>query len=343
LWTRLFLVLASGAGLTFGLMLLSPSVAEWLTAFSNSVQSPAVEFCTKLVPGSSERLCRLGGNTYLALWLYAAVIIIFVAEKAFPADIHQPVIGTGSRHDCLMWFFGNGVFKAGAGLTVLFVVGWLYERFLSDLSLSFTKDWSNTWRAIAGLILADLLNWGHHYLRHKVPALWQFHAVHHSQTQMNPFTDYRIHFVEFLVSKPIVLIPLLMLNLPVEQAIAVVIFQRCYTMAYHANLKTNFGPLRYILVTPQSHRIHHSASEQHRDRNFGVIFSVWDRLFGTHYNDAHEYPAVGVRDPDFPMEHGSGLAGSIRAFVRQNLYPFQQVLRRRVSLDRTIGSTSVQE
>ena len=220
-------------------------------------------------------------------------------------------------------------------------VGWLYERFLSGFSFSFTENWSNTSRVIAGLFLSDFLSWFHHYVRHKIPVLWKFHAVHHSQTQMNPFTDYRAHFIEYLVAKPVVLIPLLMLHLPVEYAIGIVIFQRCYTLAYHANLKTNYGVLRYILVTPQSHRIHHSILERHSDKNFGVILCIWDRIFGTHCSDAGAYPAVGVRDPDFPMENDPRLLGAFKCFVRQNVYPFQQIFRRRTLSRPGVGCSNI--
>jgi sterol desaturase/sphingolipid hydroxylase (fatty acid hydroxylase superfamily) len=324
----LFAVLASCAIFVVSAMLLMPSFGEWLNHAVSALQSPIVEVCERIAPVAPERLCGLAVNTYLAVWLYVVVAIVFIGEKIWPAALGQPVVGLGTRQDFLFWFGVNGVLKAVAGMTVLVCVGWLYENYLSAMSINFTEDWSQTRRVIVGFIVADFLNWFHHWLRHKVPVFWNFHAVHHSQTEMNLFTDYRIHFVEYLIAKPIVLIPLLMLNLPVEYAILIVVLQRCYTLIYHANLRTDYGMLRYVLVTPQSHRIHHSRLGQHADKNFGVIFCIWDRIFGTHCSDDHEYPPTGIDDPEFPMEEKFGLVSSMTSYVRQIVYPFKQLFRR---------------
>ena len=69
------------------------------------------------------------------------------------------------------------------------------------------------------------------------------------------------------------------------------------------------------------------AAPPHHDRNYGVIFSIWDRLFGTHYAGADEYPATGIPDRDFPLERSAGVLPLLVTLLRQLLYPFAAILR----------------
>jgi sterol desaturase/sphingolipid hydroxylase (fatty acid hydroxylase superfamily) len=73
-----------------------------------------------------------------------------------------------------------------------------------------------------------------------------------------------------------------------------------------------------MLVTPQSHRVHHSVMLQHRDTNFGSLFSIWDYLFGTQYRGYNEYPETGIEDETFPYEKEAKLSRLI-------LVPFIQM------------------
>ena len=88
----------------------------------------------------------------------------------------------------------------------------------------------------------------------------------------------------------------------IEMAMAVVIgyFVQLWQ---HANVTIDIGVLKYVFVTPQSHRIHHALAEEARDRNFGAVLSVWDVLFGTYVAPTHEDYALGVAD-DVPLVRG---------------------------------------
>jgi sterol desaturase/sphingolipid hydroxylase (fatty acid hydroxylase superfamily) len=130
--------------------------------------------------------------------------------------------------------------------------------------------------------------------------------VHHSQKELNFFTDFRYHVVEYVVRHTFLVIPFLVLAVEAPTIILFAIFQRWYTRVYHGNIRTNLGPLRYLLVTPQSHRVHHSIEGRHRDRNFGSLFSIWDRLFGTQYRRYDEYPDTGIEDAAFPSKEAAG-------------------------------------
>jgi hypothetical protein len=103
---------------------------------------------------------------------------------------------------------------------------------------------------------------------------------------------------------------------------AFVIFQRWYTPFYHGNIRTNLGPLKYILVTPQSHRVHHSLDAGHRDTNFGALFSIWDFILRTQCKDFDVYPETGIEDKGFPHEAKLGMKNLLLTPFYQLLYPF---------------------
>ncbi len=151
--------------------------------------------------------------------------------------------------------------------------------------------------------------------------------MHHSQRELNLFTDMRYHSLEYLISRTLVTFPLLMLQTDVTEVLYLSFAHQWYSRFVHTGVRTNLGPLRFVLVTPQSHRIHHSIEPVHFDRNFGVIFSIWDRLFGTHYAGADEYPATGIPDRTFPLERTAGPRAIATTLLRQHLYPFVAITR----------------
>lgn len=263
-------------------------------------------------------------------YFYLALGATLLAEHLIPAENKQPVFSAGFWQD-LIWFF--------AYLFVIFALLDAYQRLLASgyhhyldfLRVETVSHWPVGLQIVAVILVSDFMAWFHHLVRHKVPWFWQFHIIHHSQQQMNLFTDLRNHPIDTLIAYTVRFVPLVSLtsHAVFPTAAGWVFFNRWYTHFYHANLKTNFGPLRYVLVTPQSHRIHHSVREEHQDRNFGVLFSFWDRIFGTLYRDYDDYPPTGVADVDF--RSGSGFATSL---VRQLVFPFRQIaesLRRRAA------------
>jgi sterol desaturase/sphingolipid hydroxylase (fatty acid hydroxylase superfamily) len=82
-----------------------------------------------------------------------------------------------------------------------------------------------------------------------------------------------------------------------------------------------------VLVTPQSHRVHHSVESEHRDQNFGAIFSIWDFMLGTQCRTFTVYPETGIADAAFPGEQKMGLRSLILTPLAQLLYPFSVMVR----------------
>ena len=259
---------------------------------------------------------------------YFAVGAVLLLERLIPAKPSQKILSRGLVQDtawlCLQTFWRVTLVAGYVALLQSF-----YREHLSFLTIHRMLDLRRPVRYLIWFLVTDLLEYFHHWLRHKVPWFWHFHEVHHSQRELNLFTDLRYHPVEYLISKTVTVFPLLILSSELYDIVFIAIANQWFTRLIHANLRTDFGPLRYVLVTPQSHRIHHSIEPRHYDQNYGVTLSVWDRIFGTQYNKYDEYPDTGIPDKEFPVEQNTGLWGILWTPVRQHMYPFQAILRRK--------------
>jgi sterol desaturase/sphingolipid hydroxylase (fatty acid hydroxylase superfamily) len=245
--------------------------------------------------------------------------LILVVTAVFPADRHQRVFSRGLVHD-MVWSLTRTT------LTVLLLTA--YAAFLVEVFQRYFRwtifeasDLPGFWRAAAVFIAADFLYWLRHVALHKVPIFWQFHAVHHSQRELNPFTIHRVHPVELMLSLSIWFIPMFAITTSLDAAVGYYLVRHGYDAFVHSNIRTNLGPLRFLLVTPQSHRVHHSSDARHYDTNFGAILSVWDLLFRTQYRDYNAYPKTGIPDPSFPNE--SKGSSPFITLARQLLHPFR--------------------
>ena len=135
-----------------------------------------------------------------------------------------------------------------------------------------------------------------HRLQHTSAWLWALHEVHHSEEQLNVTSAYRHHWLEAPFKTVAVVAPITYLFVPIP-AIAASVFLAGLglTCFAHLNARIGFGPLNWMLLTPQMHRIHHSRQSRHRDRNFAFVLPLWDVLFGTYYHPTPtEYPATGL-------------------------------------------------
>jgi sterol desaturase/sphingolipid hydroxylase (fatty acid hydroxylase superfamily) len=136
-----------------------------------------------------------------------------------------------------------------------------------------------------GYILLEIVIYFQHRLSHKVPLLWRFHRMHHSDTEFDFTTALRFHPFEIIFSTFVKIAAILALGIP---ALAVIIFEialNATAIFNHGNIKIPKKvekKLRYFLVTPEMHRIHHSRIPRETDSNYSFSLSCWDRIFGTY-------------------------------------------------------------
>ena len=143
----------------------------------------------------------------------------------------------------------------------------------------------------------DFCYYWNHRLGHEISVLWAAHAVHHQSEDYNLSTALRQTSTSFLTSW-IFYVPLFMIGFPLEVLLIVGAANLIYQFWVHTQVVRRLGILDYILVTPSNHRVHHAQNERYIDKNYGGIFILWDRLFGTFEDEREDDPVVfGVRKP----------------------------------------------
>lgn len=269
-------------------------------------------------------LLKVAQKTIFTWPFYAFIVGILIIERIIPADRERKLLSPSFMQD-IVWFFFEAVGHALIVTTYVGFLYYLYENHLSFLTLHVIDVLPGWAVLVLAIVLLDFLFWLQHYINHKVPWFWYFHTIHHSQKEVNLFTDFRYHTLEYIVRHTILTVPFLIFGLSYPTAVYFVLFQTWFTRFYHANIRTNLGPLRYILVTPQSHRVHHSIEPKHRDKNFGSLLSVWDFIFRTQYLGFDEYPKTGIDDETFPHEKSARPLQLLITPLRQMWYPFRMI------------------
>ncbi len=153
---------------------------------------------------------------------------------------------------------------------------------------------------VAAMVLLDLAVYLQHVLFHAVPGLWRLHRMHHADLDFDVTTGSRFHPVEILLSMAVKLAVIAAIGAP---AAAVVLFEitlNATSMFNHANLRLPPAldrVLRWIVVTPDMHRVHHSIRRPETDSNYGFNLPWWDRVFGTYRAqpaDGHDGMTIGL-------------------------------------------------
>jgi len=138
---------------------------------------------------------------------------------------------------------------------------------------------------ISTILFLDLMIYLQHRVFHSVPALWRLHRVHHSDEHIDCTTALRFHPIEIILSMLIKIVLVILWGAPVEAVILFEIILNGCALFNHANIPIYSGiekKLRWLIVTPDMHRIHHSIYTQEMNQNFGFNLSIWDRLFGSY-------------------------------------------------------------
>ena len=176
--------------------------------------------------------------------------------------------------------------------------------------------WSHSWgllnkvawplwlEVLLAILALDFAIWLQHLITHKVPLFWRFHRMHHADRDMDVTTALRFHPVEILASMGLKIGLVYLLG---PQAVAVVLFEVILNgtaLFNHANLRLPLWldrVLRWVLVTPDMHRVHHSVHRAEHDSNYGFALSVWDRIFRTYVAQpagGHDAMVVGLQGQD---------------------------------------------
>lgn len=252
---------------------------------------------------------------YLA-WLLCISAFFAACERIRPARRAQPGLRPQLANDLGYLVFNGHLWAMLTGG----VTGWLAVKTQSGLASvgalpahGFLDGRSFALQCVVFLLVADFLQWCVHNLLHRVPFLWQFHKVHHSVRQMDFLANFRFHWMELVVYRTLLYVPLLWLGGDGVALFSVAVFATFIGHLNHANVDVNLGPLALVFNSPRMHMWHHDASSEGGPaKNFGIVLSIWDRLFKTAFWPRDRAPhAIGyVGDAEMP-----------RDFARQELFP----------------------
>lgn len=191
------------------------------------------------------------------------------------------------------------VFPAGAVGVAVFVQqqGWgLLNYYPMPLSAAI----------IISVVAMDFIIYLQHVMMHAVPVLWRVHRVHHADLDYDMTTGIRFHPIEIILSMLIKAAAILLLGPPVLAVVLFEVLLNAAAMFNHSNIQLPVRldrALRWFLVTPDMHRVHHSIRADEANSNFGFNLSWWDRLSGTYRDqprDGHQGMMIGIsgyRDP----------------------------------------------
>ena len=149
--------------------------------------------------------------------------------------------------------------------------------------------------AFIALILTDFVYYVEHRFMHNVRLFWLAHSVHHSSPVFNTATAFRFSIFDPVISG-LFHLPLVLLGInPIFIFMGEILVQ-AYQFWIHNEVIGKLGPFEWVLNTPSHHRVHHGSDAKYIDKNFGGIFIVWDRLFGT-FEEEDELPTYGLITP----------------------------------------------
>ena len=210
-------------------------------------------------------------------WMLAGPLFIVLAATVEGLLLQRK----WGRYDWRAYFASAGdlALRVISGALPLGIAAVLVNR-LWDFRV-FTMPLREPWTWLALLIGQDFFYYWMHRADHRVRWLWATHSVHHSPNELNLSAAYRLGFTARLSAGPLFFAPLVMLGFPPLVVAGALALNLLYQFWLHAPWIPALGPLEFVLNTPAHHRMHHASNPEYLDTNFGGVFIVFDRLFGT--------------------------------------------------------------
>ena len=245
-------------------------------------------------------------SSHRALILAGGITLFWMIESAVPFV----------RFDYKKW--------QHAGINIFFTITTIVVNFCLAIVLVTAADWTenndfgllhwlpdmNVWLfALLGLLLLDLIGaYLVHLVEHKVKFLWRFHLIHHTDTWIDTTSANRHHPGESVIRFVFTTLGVLIVGSPMWMVFLYQTLSVVATQFNHANIvlpKKMDNVLSYFIVSPDMHKVHHHYVLPYTDSNYGNIFSVWDRLFGTYQTLDRDKIVYGVDTHMKPEEHNN--------------------------------------
>jgi sterol desaturase/sphingolipid hydroxylase (fatty acid hydroxylase superfamily) len=264
--------------------------------------------------GRAFLLAERSVQTYLVL---AVVFLVSLLLEVVRRQEWRPrYLSRNFRLDVLYFVFYYG------GFYHLLVFAPLYAMMMRGvrgyapwLQMNLMAEASPIWQMVAAILVADFFGYWTHRIKHASRLLWTFHAIHHSQERLTIMTNYRFHFVDETLLRIALFVPFQIIGADFTIWIAVDFAMAWILLLQHSEWNWTYGLFGRLVVSPRFHQVHHSTEPEHQNRNFAMLLSVWDDLFGTSERTARA-KRFGIAPDSMP-----------ESFFGQFAWPFVRVLR----------------
>ncbi len=242
----------------------------------------------------------------------AILAVIFIPLERLFALHPRRVLRRGWRTDVVHYLVNGTALRIGLLVSVVTVGGVLRAFVPAPLRNAVAASPSGM-QIAAGLAIATIGAYAGHRAAHEVPLLWRFHRVHHSIREMDWLAANHLHPLDETFIRSVAVLPLYALGFGRASLGAFIIVITLQAIFIHANVRMNFGVLRWVIGTPQFHHWHHAREPQAYNSNYAGEFPALDALFGTLYLPGNRWPAqYGVDDTE-PAGYLRQLAWPFRA------------------------------
>ena len=245
--------------------------------------------------GSNVQFDQIGHTPYslgldwFVLALLVSALVFIPLEKLYAKDPEQNILRPHWRTDLSYFFISHMLVQfilIFATASSTWLIGWAVSSDFQDAVRSL--PWLVQF--LLAVFVADLGQYWLHRLYHSLPWLWRLHAVHHSSTAMDWLAGSRIHFLEILLTRSAVLLPLILMGFSSEALNAYVVLVGVQAVLAHANVRIPASWLDYVLVLPRYHHWHHAKDPAYAYKNYAIHLPLVDMLFGTFLLPKRDWP-----------------------------------------------------
>ena len=235
----------------------------------------------------------------MLLYIFAAIAAVaFVLERLMPAR-SQPILRRGLATDALYMVVNVALRIAFTGSIALAIED-TGRGLLPAGAIAVLRDDPLWLQAIAVIVVLDFFFYWMHRAKHRYDWWWRLHETHHSSRDLDWFSSVRFHPIEKILDRGIYLAPLLFLGVSDEALLILAGLDAVVATIAHANVRLRIGPLIYVFVGPEMHRLHHARASTAQRCNFGNNLSIFDWLFGTAVVPDALPDEFGIDDEAYP-------------------------------------------
>ena len=234
------------------------------------------------------------------IWIVGCLSVFWILEGVYPLKKHKYNKWKHAKTNFIL--LGSTILiNVIFGLITAGVFLWLETNNFGLLNLVDFPVWAEI--IIAIMILDFMSQYVVHFMLHKIPVMWRFHTVHHSDRHVDVTSGTRHHPIDFIFRETFALIGIIIAGLPLAYYLIYRILTVLFTYFSHADIQLPLWldkTISYVFISPNTHKFHHHHVMPWTDTNFGNIFSFWDRIFGTFiYKDTNDIVyGIDVLDGD---------------------------------------------